>query len=65
MTRRMFTAVGSGILLACAAQLIAAPRDEKPPEKPDGAKQLSIKTIMVQAHLTPQNRSTRNNLDRR
>jgi hypothetical protein len=63
MTRRVFTPGGGVILLVCAVRLIAAPLDEKPPEKPDGKKHLGIDEIMVQAHLTPENRSTRNNLD--
>jgi hypothetical protein len=49
--------------MVCAVELIAAARDEKPPEKSDDAKQLSISMIMVQAHLKPHNRSSRNNLD--
>ena len=53
MVRWLFSTVG------VSALLVAAGTADDSPEKPNR----SIKEIMVEAHLTPMNRSTRNNLD--
>ena len=52
---------GVFVTLAASLLLLAANSQGQPPEKAE----LSISEIMVKAHLKPQNRSTRNNLDSR
>jgi hypothetical protein len=51
------------VLTAAAMRLLAATPDDQPREQPGDAKELTINQIMKRAHLTPQNRATRNNLD--
>jgi hypothetical protein len=53
MVRWLFAAV------AVTALLLGASAGDNPPEKP----RRTINEIMVEAHLRPMNRSTRNNLD--
>jgi hypothetical protein len=59
----MLLSVGCVLLTACAIQTLASNRDEPRSEQPGDAKELGINQIMKRAHLTPQNRGTRNNLD--
>jgi hypothetical protein len=59
--KRRVLAVGCAVLFGLAVQFVVARADDKPPEKPDGLS--DINRIMKRAHLTPQNRATRNNLD--
>ena len=60
MKRLGFAAVGS-LLFALVVPLVGARPDDKAPEKPGGLSE--INWIMKRAHLTPENRGTRNNLD--
>jgi hypothetical protein len=63
MRLQLLLSVGCVLLIAYEIRMLAAAPDEKPAEKPGDKKELSIGQIMLRAHLTPNNRSSRNNLD--